>query len=64
MGRVERRETELEIAAVAYYQRKISLKELCDNALKYATAVFHNRKSRDKNKLKKQNPINSEQNNG
>jgi len=50
MGRVERREVDLEIAAVAYYGKKITLRELCDSALKYATAVFHNRHSHTKSK--------------
>lgn len=45
MGRVERRKVDLHMAAVAFYERKASLDELCHAALRYATAVFHNRRS-------------------
>jgi hypothetical protein len=52
-GRVERRKADLDAAAMAYYLRKIPLDELCVAALKYASAVHHNRKARDRQKEQK-----------
>lgn len=43
---------ELEMTAVAYYERKAGKDDLSRAALKYASAVFHNRKSRERNKDK------------
>ena len=51
-GRVERRQSELEFAAAAYYLGKSPVEALCESAMKYAAAVIHNRHSRDKHKAK------------
>lgn len=48
MGRVGKRLEELANAAHAFSKGDASLRDLCEAALRYAAAVVHNRKSRDK----------------
>lgn len=51
-GRVERRGKALELVAAAFYERKASPEQLRDAALRYAAAVTHNRRSRERHKAK------------
>lgn len=51
-GRVERRQAELALTAAAYAEGRAELANLCVAALRYAAAVFHNRKSRERGKLR------------
>ena len=48
MGRVGRREAELATMAAAFCHDKATLADLCRSALRYAAAVFHNRKARNR----------------
>lgn len=52
MSRVRKRESELADIAAAYVKGDTDLDALRVAALRYAAAVFHNRRSRDKQKAK------------
>jgi hypothetical protein len=51
-GRVDRRGAELELVAAAFYERKATAEQLRVAALRYAAAVTHNRRARERHKTR------------